>query len=203
MRKCVVVFPKKFARIDENLSKLPRLVRRILEQLTQYKTMESLTTTPSVSSTRKVNPIPEGMHTVTPHLACAGAADAIEFYKKAFGAEEICRVAGPDGKLMHGAIRIGDSMVFLGDEFPNCGCLGPKARGGSSVTIHLQVEDVDAAFKRALDAGATVRMPLDDMFWGDRYGIVEDPFGHSWSLATHIREVGPEELQKAAQQGCG
>jgi uncharacterized glyoxalase superfamily protein PhnB len=143
------------------------------------------------------------MHTVTPHLACAGAAEAIEFYQKAFGAEEICRVPGPNGKLMHGAIQIGNSQVFLVDEFPDFGCLGPKARGGSSVTIHLQVEDADAAYQRAIDAGATVRMPLADMFWGDRYGMVEDPFGHNWSIATHLRDVSPEELEKAAGQGCG
>ncbi len=154
------------------------------------------------SSTPKVKPIPDGMHSVTPHLACAGAGDAIDFYVKAFGAVECCRIPTPDGKLMHGAIRIGDSMIFLVDEFPDMNCLGPKARGGSSVTIHLQVEDADAAFERAAGAGATVKMPLDDMFWGDRYGIVEDPWGHSWSIATHIRDVPMDELQKFAEKGC-
>ncbi len=151
------------------------------------------------AATPKVKAVPDGMHTVTPHLACAGAADAIAFYVKAFGAEEMCQIPGPGGKLMHGAIRIGDSMIFLVDEFPDHGCLGPKARGGSSVTIHLQVEDADAAFERAVTAGATVRMPLADMFWGDRYGSVEDPWGHNWSIATHIRDVNMDELQKAAQ----
>ncbi len=149
-----------------------------------------------------VKPIPDGMHTVTPHLVCAGAGAAIDFYVKAFGATEICRVPGADGKLMHAAIQIGDSMIFLHDEFPDYGALGPKARGGSSVTIHLQVEDVDAAFERAIAAGVTVKMPLADMFWGDRYGNVEDPWGHSWSLATSIREVSMEELMQSASACC-
>ena len=155
------------------------------------------------SQTPPVKPIPDGMHSVTPHLCCAGAADAIAFYQKAFGAEEMCQVPGADGKLMHGAVRIGDSMIFLHDEFPDFGAVGPKTRGGSSVTIHLQVEDADASFARAVEAGATVKMPLADVFWGDRYGCVEDPWGHSWSIATHIRDVPMDELRKAAAQGCG
>jgi PhnB protein len=160
-------------------------------------------TTQTLSPETKVKPVPEGMHTVTPHLCCAGAAEAIDFYVKAFGAEEMCRVPGPNGKLMHAAITIGDSLVFLFDEMPEHGALGPKAVGGTSVTIHLQVEDVDAAFDRAVKAGATVKMPVADMFWGDRYGNVEDPWGHSWSIASHVRDVSMEELQKAAGQGCG
>lgn len=148
----------------------------------------------------QVKPVPDGMHTVTPHLVCAGAADAIEFYKKAFNAVEMGRLPGPQGKLMHGMIRIGDSTVMLVDEFPDCGSIGPKSLKGSPVTIHLYVEDVDAAFERALDAGATIKMPLEDMFWGDRYGVLEDPFGHYWSIATHIRDVSPEEMQQAMQK---
>lgn len=150
----------------------------------------------------KVDPVPNGMHTVTPHLVCAGAADAIEFYKKAFGAVEYCRIPTPDGKIMHAAVGIGDSMVMLVDEMPDWNCLGPNARGGTSVTIHLQVADSDAVFAQAVKAGATVKMPLDDMFWGDRYGIVTDPFGHAWSIATHVRDVSPEEMQKASQEMC-
>lgn len=159
----------------------------------------------TTESQSPVQPIPEGMHTVTPHLCCAGASEAIDFYVKAFGAVELCKVPGPDGKLMHGAIRIGDSMIFLHDEFPAHGAVGPKARGGSSVTIHLQVEDADAAFDRAVKAGATPKMPVAEMFWGDRYGNVEDPWGHSWSVATHVRDVSMEDLQKAAADpaGCG
>ena len=154
-------------------------------------------------STPEVKPIPDWMHSITPHLVCAGAAEAIEFYRQAFGAVELGRLAGPPGKLIHAAIRIGDSAVMLVDEMPECGALGPKARGGSSVTIHLQVEDVDAVVARAVAAGAKITMPVDDMFWGDRYGQIEDPFGHSWSVATHVRDVSPEELQEVARKMFG
>ena len=150
----------------------------------------------------KPSPIPPGMHSVTPHLVCAGAADAIAFYKKAFNAQELAQLAGPDGKLMHGLIKIGDSMLMLVDEYPEWDSLGPKARKGSSVTLHLYVEDADAQFQQALDAGCSVRMPLADMFWGDRYGMVQDPFGHLWSIATHVRDVSPEEIRAAAAKGC-
>jgi uncharacterized glyoxalase superfamily protein PhnB len=146
-----------------------------------------------------VKPIPEGMHSVTPHLVCAGAADAIDFYKKAFGAVEVARLPGPDGKLMHAMVRIGDSALMLVDENPQYGMLGPKALKGSSVTIHLYVGDADECVARAVKAGARVTMPLDDMFWGDRYGKLEDPFGHHWSVATHVRDVSREEMQKAMQ----
>jgi PhnB protein len=154
-------------------------------------------------SKNQVKPIPDGMHTVTPHLICAGAADAIEFYKKAFDAVEMGRLAGPQGKLLHGAIRIGDSTVMLVDEFPDWGALGPKSLKGSPVTTHLYVEDVDAFVARATAAGARVTMPLQDMFWGDRYCKLEDPFGHQWSVATHIRDVSPDEMREAAQKTCG
>lgn len=148
-------------------------------------------------------PIPRGMRTVTAHLVCAGAAAAIEFYTKAFGATEICRIPTPDGKLMHAAVRIGDSTVMLVDEFPEMGALGPKALKGTPVTIHLFVEDVDTFFARAVKAGATVRMPVQNMFWGDRYGQIEDPFGHSWSIATHLRDLTPEEIVEAAKSAPG
>ena len=147
-----------------------------------------------------VKPIPQGMHTVTPQLVCASAADAIEFYKKAFNATETARLPGEQGKIMHAMIRIGDSPVMIVDEFPEWKSLGPKALKGTPVTIHLYVEDVDAFFKRAVAAGAKVTMPVDDMFWGDRYGQLEDPFGHRWSVATHKREVSPEEMKQAMQK---
>ena len=147
----------------------------------------------------QVKPIPEGMHSVTPHLVCAGAADAIEFYKQAFNATEAGRLVGPQGKLMHAMIRIAGSAVMLVDEFPQWNSLGPKALKGSPVTIHLYVEDVDACVKRAVAAGAKITMPLEDMFWGDRYCRLEDPFGHRWSVATHLRDVSPEEMQRAMQ----
>ena len=145
-------------------------------------------------------PIPQGMHSVTPHLVCAGAAQAIEFYKKAFGAVEEARLPGPDGKLMHAMIRIGDSAIMLADEMPEWGSLGPKALKGSPVTIHLYVDDADAFAKRAAAAGAKITMPVDEQFWGDRYGKLEDPFGHHWSVATHVRDVSMEEVQNAMRQ---
>src|SRR5574341_873263 len=148
----------------------------------------------------QVKPIPDGMHSVTPHLVCAGAAQAIEFYKKAFGAVELARLPGPRGKLMHAMSRIGDSAVVLVDEMPEWGALGPKSLKGSPVTIHLYVDDADAFVARAVKAGAKVTMPVDDMFWGDRYGKLEDPFGHHWSVGTHIRDVTMEEMQQAMRQ---
>ena len=151
-------------------------------------------------SNTQVQAIPQDMHTLTPHLVCAGAADAIAFYANAFGAVELGRLPAPGGKLMHAMMRIGDSPVMLVDEFPEWGCLGPNALKGSSVTLHLYVEDVDSAFARAIDAGGTAKMPVADMFWGDRYGIVTDPFGHNWSIATHIRDVTPEQMQAAMRE---
>jgi PhnB protein len=148
----------------------------------------------------KPNFIPPDMHTVTPHLICAGAAKAIDFYKAAFNAVETARMPGPDGKLMHAAVRIGDSTVMLVDEMLEYGAKSPKTLSGSPVTIHLYVEDVDTAFARAVSAGAKVTMPLEDMFWGDRYGQIEDPFGHKWSMATHKRDVTPEEMQEAMKK---
>ena len=148
----------------------------------------------------RVKPVPEGMHSVTPHLVCAGAADAIEFYKKAFGAVELTRLPGSQGKLMHASIRIGDSAVMLVDESPEWGMLGPKSLKGSPVTIHLYVDDADAFVARAVKAGAKVTMPVDDMFWGDRYGKLEDPFGHHWSVGTHVRDVSAEEMRQAMQK---
>jgi len=148
----------------------------------------------------KAKAVPEGMHAVTPHLVCAGAAKAIEFYKKAFGATEQGRLPGPDGRIMHAAIHIGDSTVMLADEMPEWGSLGPKALRGSPVTIHLYVEDVDAFVERAAKAGAKVTMPVAEQFWGDRYGKIEDPFGHHWSVGTHVRDVTAEEMQKAMRE---
>lgn len=141
--------------------------------------------------------VPEGMHSITPHLVCGGAAAAMDFYKKAFGAIELARVPGPDGKLMHGMMRIGDSNIMLVDETPQRGALGPRSLKGSPVVIHLYVPDVDATMAQAVSAGAKVTAPAADMFWGDRYGQLEDPFGHRWSVATHTHEVTPEEMREA------
>lgn len=151
---------------------------------------------------RTTRAIPEGMHTVTPHLVCADAAAMIEFYKKAFYADELLRVPGPDGKIIHASIRIGDSTVLLVDEFPDWNCLAPKTLKGTPVTIHLCVEQVDDFVAHAVEAGAKIVMPVEDMFWGDRYGIVEDPSGHHWSVATHVRDVSPEEIRQAALKEC-
>jgi uncharacterized glyoxalase superfamily protein PhnB len=148
----------------------------------------------------KAKPIPDGFHTLTPHLVVKDANKAIEFYKKAFGAEELGRHPGPDGKsVMHALLKVGDSMLMLNDEFPDMGCRGPLAIGGTAVTLHVYVQDVDKAFERATKAGAKVMMPLADQFWGDRYGIVTDPFGHQWSIASHVQDLTPEQVGKAAQ----
>jgi uncharacterized glyoxalase superfamily protein PhnB len=143
------------------------------------------------------------MPTVTPHLVCAGAAKAIDFYKKAFGAEEAMRLEGPDGSLWHACVVIDGSPVMLVDEMPDMGSLGPKALKGSPVTIHLNVPDVDAFVARAVKAGAKLKMPVADMFWGDRYGIIEDPFGHKWSVATHIRDMTVAEIKASMLKGMG
>ena len=156
-------------------------------------------------NTAKVNAIPEGMHTVTPHLVCEGATEAIDFYKKAFGAEELSRLPGEDGRIMHAELRIGDSVVMLADAFPEWNSPGPLALKGTTVSIHLYVPGVDAAFQRAVDAGAEVVMTVDDMFWGDRFGMLKDPFGHRWSIATRQRDVSADELQEAMRRtspGC-
>jgi PhnB protein len=145
----------------------------------------------------KVDPIPKGMHTVTPHLVCDGAANAIEFYEKAFGATELMRMPASNGRLMHASVRIGDSNVMLVDENPQWGALGPKSLKGSTATMHLSVDDVDAWTTRAVAAGAKLTMPVKDMFWGDRYGVVEDPFGHKWAIATRIKDMTPAEMMAA------
>lgn len=150
---------------------------------------------------KPAKPIPEGFHTVTPYLVVKGAAQAIDFYKRAFGAEEVMRMPGPDGRtVMHAEIRIGDSMIMLADEWPGSGCDSPKTLGSTTATLHLYVQDVDAAFKRAADAGAEILMPVSDAFWGDRYGKIKDPFGHQWGLATHKEDLTPEELDRRAEE---
>ena len=149
-------------------------------------------------------PIPPGREGLIPHLVCSPCAEAIEFYKKAFGAEELARMPAPDGeRMMHAEISIGGQPVFLVDDFPEyCGGKSGTATalGGTPVTIHRYVEDCDAAITQAEEAGATVKMPAQDMFWGDRYGVITDPFGHQWSLATHIRDLTPEQMMSGMQE---
>ena len=144
-------------------------------------------------------PIPAGHHSITPYLVVKDAAKAIEFYKRAFGAEEVSRMPGPGGRgIMHAEIRIGDSLVMLSDEFPGAGCTSPQSLGGTTCQLFLYVPDVDATYQQAISAGATAGMPVSDMFWGDRYGKLTDPFGHQWGLATHKEDVPPQEMKKRA-----
>ena len=148
----------------------------------------------------KVSPIPPGYHTVTAYLTLDDCARAIDFYKKAFGAQEIMRMEGPHGKTAHAEIKIGDSMIMLADEMPGSGGRAPKSLGGTTAGIFLYVKDVDSSYKQAVDAGAKADMQPTDMFWGDRFGKLTDPFGHSWSLATHKEDVAPEEMRTRMQQ---
>ncbi len=152
--------------------------------------------------TAKVNPVPDGYHTVTPYLAVKGAAHAIEFYTKAFGAKEMFRLPAPDGKLGHAEIMIGDSFIMLADENPDEGFLGPQSRGGATSNIMLYVEDVDALVRQAVAAGATLLSPVEDKFYGDRSGRLADPFGHLWDIATHVEDVAPEEMEKRIAEGA-
>ena len=144
----------------------------------------------------QVRPVPEGYHTVTPYLTVNGAARAIDFYQRAFGAKEIMRMNGPDGKIGHAELRIGDSVIMLADEMPNAGTRSPQSLHGTAGGLFLYVEGVDKIFNQAISAGAKVDMPLENMFWGDRYGRLTDPFGHSWSLATHVEDVPPQEMER-------
>jgi PhnB protein len=162
------------------MSKSPGSIRRLIGNQTWFSNRQPNT---QLKMTTKVNPIPEGSHTITPHLCVKGAAQAIEFYKKAFNAEELCRVPSPD-------------------EVPQMGALGPKSIGGTPVRIHLYVEDVDALYNQAVKAGAEVGMPLTDQPWGDRYGTLTDPFGHSWGLATHVEDVSFEEMNRRFEAAC-
>ena len=145
-----------------------------------------------------VKAIPDGYHGATPYLTVKGAADAIEFYKNAFGATELYRIGSPDGKIGHAEIKIGEAIIMLSDEYPEMNVLSPATIGGSPVTIHIYVEDVDAAAAKAIAAGAKVERPVEDQFYGDRGGKFTDPFGHHWWLATHIENVSPDEIKKRA-----
>lgn len=158
------------------------------------------------NTSKKISPIPEGFNTITPHLVVKNAADAIEFYKKAFGAQELSRQTLPDGKsIMHAVLRVANSMIMLADEYPRYGsegpvkCGSPMSIGGNSVFLFLYVEDADTVFNKAVAAGAKSIMPLMDAFWGDRYGQLLDPFGHLWEISTHKRDLSYEEIEKAGR----
>jgi uncharacterized glyoxalase superfamily protein PhnB len=144
-----------------------------------------------------VKPVPDGYHSITPALTVRDAARAIEFYKSAFGATDRGGVMkGPDGKVMHAELKIGDSIIMLSDEFPQYGALAPQSVGGTSMSLHIYLDGVDAAFDRAVKAGAEVEMPVMDQFWGDRYGKLKDPFGHKWSIATHTKDLSMDEMKQ-------
>jgi len=148
-----------------------------------------------------VKQVPDGFHNVTTCLTVTDSVEAIDFYKKVFDAKELFRMPGPDGKkTMHAEIQIGDSIIMLGDEFPKMNCRSPKSIGGSGSGVYLYVPDVDSTIKKAADAGAQITMPASDMFWGDRMSSLVDPFGHNWTVATHIRDMTPEEMAKASQE---
>jgi PhnB protein len=151
----------------------------------------------------KVKPIPDGYHNVTPYLVVDGAAKAIDFYKKVFGATEKMRMPGPGGKVGHAELTLGDSMIMLADEHPDMGHRAPHAYGGSAVSLLVYVPDVDATVKTAIAAGAKVVRPVENQFYGDRMGAIEDPFGHQWSVATHVEDVPPEEMAKRAAAAMG
>jgi PhnB protein len=145
-------------------------------------------------------PIPEGFHSVTPSLVVRDAAKAIDFYKKALGAQELVRMPGPDGKIMHAEIKIGDSIIFLGEENPQMGAKSPQTLGGATGTLNLYVQDVDQTFRQAISAGGRESMPVADQFWGDRYGTFVDPFGYSWGIATHKEDLSPAEMDQRAKE---
>ena len=153
-----------------------------------------------VAAKKKVSAVPAGYHTVTPHLVCRNASGAIDFYKKAFDAKERYRMLGPDGKIAHAEITIGNSIVMLGDESPQMGAIAPETLGGSPVNVFLYVPNVDKTYAQAVGAGAKPDMPPMDMFWGDRYGKLSDPFGHKWSMATHIEDVSPKEMARRGKE---
>jgi PhnB protein len=144
-------------------------------------------------------PIPEGYHTLSPYLAVDDAARAIEYYARAFGAKELVRMDGPGGTIGHAELELGDSRIMLSDPFPQASTRPPKDLGGTSASVFMYVEDVDAVVKRAVDAGATVTMEVADQFWGDRFGTITDPFGHVWSIATHVEDVPPDEMAERAK----
>jgi PhnB protein len=150
-----------------------------------------------------VQPVPEGYHTVTPYLAVDDASAAIDFYQRAFGAKERVRMLGPEGKIGHAELEIGDSRIMLSDPFPQASTRPPKELGGTSASVFMYVEDVDAVVKQAVDAGATVTMEVADRFWGDRFGVIADPFGHVWSIATHVKDPTPEEIAEGVAAMAG
>jgi len=147
-----------------------------------------------------IKPVPDGFGTITPHIVVNEAEKAIEFYKKAFGAQEISKAKGPTGKIIHAMVRIGDSLLMLNDEFPENKVVGPNALGGTPFALHIYTDDPDKMYKQAVGAGAIEIMPISDMFWGDRYGQIQDPFGHRWAIAAHVKDMSPEQMKQATKE---
>ena len=179
------------------------LISRTTDCAASYAGRRQMVTAKEDEMANQVRPVPEGYHTVTPYLYIRGATQAIDFYKRAFGAEERYRMPGPDGRIGHAELTLGDSIIMLADEMPEHGIKSPHSLSGTSVSLAVYVEDADAAFNRAVDAGATVLQPLKDQFYGDRSGKVADPYGHQWSLMTHVEDVSPEEMSKRMQAEFG
>ena len=152
------------------------------------------------AAAKKVQPIPKGYHSVTAYLSIRDAAGALEYYKKAFGAKETLRMQGPDGRVGHAEIKVGDSFVMMADEFPNMGFLGPQSRGGTTVQLMIYVKDCDDTVNKAVAAGGTLKRAVQDQFYGDRSGTVEDPFGHIWTIATHVEDVPPAEMRRRSEE---
>ena len=152
------------------------------------------------ATAKKVQPIPKGYHSVTAYLSIRDAARALEYYKKAFGAKETLRMQGPDGRVGHAEIKVGDSFVMMADEFPNMGFLGPQSRGGTTVQLMIYVKDCDDTVNKAVAAGGTLKRAVQDQFYGDRSGTVEDPFGHIWTIATHVEDVPPAEMRRRSEE---
>src|SRR5579862_7916912 len=171
----------------------PTKSRTAKKKSSKSRTAKKAITTSAKSSKRRIKPVPEGFTTVTPYLVVRGGVDALEFYKRAFGATEVSRQLTPDGKLIHGRMKIGNSIIMVSDEFQGGGASAPTTLGTTSVTLHVYVDDVDDLWERALAAGARIAMPLDNQFWGERYGQLVDPFGHRWSVSMQI-EMDPEEM---------
>ena len=174
--------------------------RRPAKSRPSRQTAKRSKTVAAARTVKRVTPVPEGYHTVTAYLTVKDGARALDFYKHAFGSKELMRMPGPGGALMHAEFRIGDSVVMLSDEFPQGGTRSPQSLGGASGSLMVYVPNVDAAMKRAVDAGCAVSMPATDMFWGDRFGKLVDPFGHHWGLATHKEDVPPQEMSRRAKE---
>jgi PhnB protein len=155
---------------------------------------------PKKKAAKKVQPIPRGYHSVTPYLSIRDAARALDYYKKAFDAKEMVRMQGPDGKLGHAEIKVGDSYIMMADEFPSMGFLGPQARGGTTVQLMIYVRDCDDTVNKAVAAGGTLKRPVQNQFYGDRSGTIEDPFGHVWTIATHVEDVPPAEMRRRSEE---